>query len=137
LCGFSALLSEEIEDSKLDKLPKDGRFVSGINVTLLKDGAPVDALPAGSNITLSFEIPAGVDAETLSVLFWDVEANAWIEVSITITNGKLITVVNTPGVYVLVDKSASAAQVDPSSFAKALNGMYLTIAGIFEQFAAQ
>ena len=55
----------------------------------------------GSGITVSFMIPAGMSADTLSILFWD--GNEWIEVDGASQVGNRLDVqVDYSGSFVLV-----------------------------------
>jgi hypothetical protein len=103
LCGYSATLTEGAEN-KASNLPAGKKYVGGINIELLKDGSLVEELPAGSTIELSFEIPTDMTGKTLAFLFWDSTANAWVEKSLTVADGKVTVAIDMPGIFVLVEK---------------------------------
>jgi hypothetical protein len=104
LCGYSAGLGEITESELPGALPVGSKFISGIGIVLLQNGSPVNAMPADTNITLSFDVPSGLTAETLAVLYWDSAASAWVEKSVKVTDGKVTLTDAVPGTFVLVGK---------------------------------
>ena len=72
-----------------------------------QNGSPASTLPAGANVTLSFEIP-GMTGENLAILYWDPTANGgaggWVEKSITVVDGKVTLAIDMPGTFLLVGK---------------------------------
>jgi hypothetical protein len=113
LCGYSTLLDVVPEGSLMAALPAGNAYVGGINITLLQIDNPVSVLPAGTSITLSFDLPAGMTGESLALLYWDPTANGgtggWVEQSISIEDGQVVAMVDMPGTFILVDKSTTTA----------------------------
>jgi hypothetical protein len=109
LCGYSTLLDEALEGSLRSALSQGNAFVGGINITLLQNGAPVSSLPTGASIILSFDLPAGMNGDTLAILYWDPAANGgkggWLEKAVSLENGQVVTTVDVPGTFVLVDRA--------------------------------
>jgi len=142
LCGYSSLLDEAAEVSLIATLPDGDVFISGIDITLIQNGVLVNSLPAGAGITLSFELPAGMTGETLTLLYWDPSAKGgegdWIELATTIEYGQVVvlltpdTPVTFPGSFALVDKNTEGAH-KPSSFAWA-NGLFASVTQWFASF---
>ncbi|MCX6068795.1 MAG: hypothetical protein NT121_24100, partial [Chloroflexi bacterium] len=113
LCGYSTIVDQTVEVSMPGNLPDSNSFVGGINLTILQDGNPVNVLPDGAIIILSFEIPAGMSGESLALLYWDSAAGAWVEKSATVEDGKLVAFnIEAPGTFVVVNKKVTA-QTDP------------------------
>jgi hypothetical protein len=104
LCGYSTELSEVSEDILPGVLPDGNKFIAGVGIVLFQDGNPVSKLPANTAITLSIEVPSGLDGETLAILHWDSAASAWVEKSVAVVDGKVILTGAMPGTFVLVEK---------------------------------
>jgi hypothetical protein len=67
---------ESLTDGGLPgSLPPGRTFVSGIDVGLTEQGAPVQAILDGGYITLTFPIPEGWEDASLAILYWDPTAN--------------------------------------------------------------
>ena len=136
LCGYSTLLNEAPENNLIAPLLDGNAFVGGIDITLLQDGLPIDTLPAGTGLTLLFELPTGMTGETLAVLYWDPAANGgaggWVEKSISIENGKVVATLDGPGTFVLVDKSAATAQNGSSPTVAQENGLSSLLVNFFK-----
>ncbi|GAB4572928.1 MAG: hypothetical protein Fur0017_25660 [Anaerolineales bacterium] len=116
LCGYSALLNEVTDLSLPGKLPQNNIYVGGVNVMLLQNGEPVENVPDGGIVTLSFDIPDSLAGKTLAILFWDESTNAWVEMEAAMTDGKLTLTLEKLGSYVVVDKT-SVGQVEPQPVA--------------------
>jgi hypothetical protein len=81
------------EASLPDELPEGWAYGSGLVLDL--DEA------AGSQVSLSFVIPDGMSADTLSILFWD--GSQWVEVAgATQNSNRFEAQVDHPGTFVLV-----------------------------------
>ena len=93
LCGYEVALELVTEDAAQSALDGGGKFLYGVSITLLKDGAPVESLPADAQITVSFP-EVGVPMQ------WN---GSWAEVSGNVVGGRF-EVQATPGVYILIDK---------------------------------
>ena len=104
LCGYSADLTEIPEGSLPHALPDGKKFVGGVDIVLLQDNTSVNTLPAGSNATLSFDLPSGMIGDTLSILFWDPTSLAWVEKSLTVADGNVTLTVDQLGTFVVVEK---------------------------------
>ncbi|MCX6060617.1 MAG: HYR domain-containing protein [Chloroflexi bacterium] len=135
LCGYSTILANALEDSLFGALPKNVNFVSGLDIVLLHNNAPVHTIPVDGSITISIDIPSGMKGETLAILFWDTAAGAWVEKNATIESGKMVLTIDTLGTFVLVDKSTPSAMNGALDIADILNGFYLAMTDFFKQFA--
>jgi hypothetical protein len=133
-CPFNgdSVIEEVGFDGLPSSLPTGPEFVSGVsldfNATEDEEGKTEEAA-----ITLSFDIPEGMEGELFSILFWDPEANGglgdWVELplarsfgdskfplhpedpddlrtssGVKIVDGKVAVTVNFPGTFVLVTK---------------------------------
>jgi hypothetical protein len=137
LCGYSAVLTEAHKDSLPGVLPAGSKYVSGLDIALTLNGSVINTLPAGTTSTLSFDVPSGTTGESLVILYWDPAANAWVEKSVTIENGKVILAIDMPGTYVLVDKSTTTSMKDNTHVVTTLNGLFLAVTDFFQQFTLQ
>jgi hypothetical protein len=133
-CPFNgdSLIEEVGFDGLPSPLPTGPEFVSGVsldfNATADEEGKTEEAA-----ITLSFDIPEGMEGKLFSILYWDPEANGglgdWVELplarafgdskfplhpedpddprmstGVEIVDGKVTVTVNFPGTFVLVAK---------------------------------
>jgi hypothetical protein len=133
-CPFNGIsLIEEVGfDGLPSPLPTGPEFVSGVSLDFTatedEEGKTEEAA-----ITLSFDIPEGMEGEEFAILFWDPEANGgqgdWVELplahsfgesqfplhpedpddprtssGVSIVDGKVTVTVIFPGVFVLVTK---------------------------------
>ncbi|NPV57945.1 MAG: hypothetical protein HPY76_14920, partial [Anaerolineae bacterium] len=76
LCGYRATLDAQPVESiaMLEPLPEEG-FASGMMVSVLKEEKPVDPLPDGGMVTVSFLIPQAWQGKQLTILYWDPALN--------------------------------------------------------------
>ena len=102
LCGYEAMLDAITEDGLPGALPDGNEYASGLNVALMQTGNAVDELPSGTNMTVSFMIPAGMEGETFAILRWD--GSSWVEESVSVENGYVKASSSNTGTFVLVVK---------------------------------
>jgi hypothetical protein len=100
LCGYDAMLDEVFENGLPGDLPDGGQFVSSLDVTLLQDESAVEPLPVGTNLTVTFMIPVGMEGESFSILRWD--GGQWVGESVSVADGYATTTTNHTGTFVLV-----------------------------------
>ena len=84
LCGYDAQLEHQPETdiAGLKKLPTGLSYVSGLNVSILKDGSSVKTLPENSSLTVSFFVSAALQDKKLSILYWDAAAGEWVKLPV-------------------------------------------------------
>jgi len=104
LCGYSAELGEVSENELPGALPNGNKFVDGVGISLLQNGSPVDMLPAGANVTLSFEVPSNLMGRPLVILYWNPATKAWVEKSANVAEGKVTLATAMSGIFVLAAK---------------------------------
>lgn len=102
LCGYDALLETVPGEGLPGALPSGAQYVSGLNVTLIQNGNAVAPLPDGTSMTVSFMIPAGMEGQTFTILYWD--GSKWVEESVSVESGYVKTATSNPGTFVLVIK---------------------------------
>lgn len=107
LCGYMAKLSTPGQ-SQLGDLSSGMTFLKGLTISIEINGSPVEGLPAGAQVTVSFVVPPEAEAKTLSILSWDPAANngagGWLEVPVVVTNGRAEATFDHAGTFVLVMK---------------------------------
>jgi hypothetical protein len=84
------------------QLPKGKSLVTSLYVNVLQNGKVISPLPEGAAITIDFQLPDGVKAENVAVLFWD--GTNWIEVTGAATKDGYQASNSNGGVFVLVQK---------------------------------
>lgn len=94
LCGYEVILEAVTEDQAQSALDGGGKFLHGVSITILKDGVPVQSLPADAQVIISFPGSDGV------VMQWN---GSWAEVNGAAAGGRL-EVQGGPGIYIVVDK---------------------------------
>ena len=102
LCGYEAMLDAITEDELPGELPDSNEYASGLNVALMQTGNAADVLPSGTDMTVSFTIPAGMETETFAILHWD--GSSWVEESVSVENGYVKAASSNTGAFVLVAK---------------------------------
>jgi len=80
LGGYQTSIAQESQDTLPGALPEGRSFVDGLSATLIKDGAALDTMPDGTQMTVSFVNPP----EGAVILFWDANTNTWVEVAATL-----------------------------------------------------
>lgn len=104
--GTSASIVDILEDALPDDLPSGANFVAGISAAVFNGVAPVQSLPAGETLTVTFDIPAGMEGETFAILYWDATLNGglggWAEAGGEVVDGQVVVTVNFTGTFVLV-----------------------------------
>jgi hypothetical protein len=70
-------------------LPAGYRFVTSLNVKLFaENGAPIESLPIGTALNLSFALPENYTGRTFLLLYWDETLNdgvgGWVEIRVQI-----------------------------------------------------
>ncbi len=104
--GESVTIVGEAQDTLPDELPTGNNFVAGMTTNVFAGFSALATLPAGETITLSFDIPAGMEGETFVVLFWDATANGglggWVEAGGEVVGGQIVLTVGFAGTFVLV-----------------------------------
>jgi hypothetical protein len=99
LCGFEFQLTEA--DVLPGALPSGATQLASLEAKVTSGGSDLVELPSGGKIMLKFPIPAGTDASTLVVVFWN--GSTWVEVSGgSVIDGYYVVTVEKPGTYVLV-----------------------------------
>lgn len=84
-CPFTGQsVAEQVDQDHLpDHIPAGPTFISAVSVGLTANGQPVEGLEDDATLTVSFDIPEGMESKHFSVLYWDPTANngqgAWIE----------------------------------------------------------
>jgi len=68
----------------------------------MQNGNTVAPLPAGTSMTVSFMIPAGMKGQTFAILRWD--GSKWVEESVSVVNGYVKATSSDTGTFVLVVK---------------------------------
>ena len=101
LCGYSVVLNQLDDTLAQTAFPNDGQILTGISVTLFKDGAVVSELPVGATVELKFPAPAGVQ---LTSFHWDEATGAWVEIPVVVNDGYAAYLVETSGAYALTYK---------------------------------
>jgi hypothetical protein len=100
LCDVEFQLKDVAEDALPGALPSGATQLGSLEAQVTSGGNALGELPVGGKITLKFPVPAGTDASTLVVLFWN--GTAWVEVSGgTVVDGFYVVTVEKPGNYVL------------------------------------
>lgn len=94
LCGYDVVLEPVTEDQAQSALDGGGTFLHGVSITILKDGVPVQSLPADAQVIISFPVSEGM------VMQW---TGSWAEVDSTTAGGRL-DVQGGPGIYIVIDK---------------------------------
>ena len=80
LCGYDALLERQPKTGAgFKELPAGLVYLSGMNVSIHKEDNPVEPLPNGASLTVSFNIPESYQAGQLSILYWDAAAGEWVK----------------------------------------------------------
>jgi hypothetical protein len=86
------LVNSLVKDKLPGPLAGGLTFVESMNVSLTADGTPVTVLTDGSSITLSFQIPEGMEGKKFSIMFWDPSVNqgagGWIELPLNQFTGQ-------------------------------------------------
>ena len=77
VCEGSIKLDGIVVDGLPGALPEGSTFQSGLEAGL--DGGS-GLLPEGGSLEVTMAVPEGVDTASLSVLFWDAGAGAWVEI---------------------------------------------------------
>jgi hypothetical protein len=135
-CPFdgTSLIEEVGLDGLPAELPLGPDFVSGVSLDFSaaegEDGEGEDGETENAMVTLSFDIPTGMEGEQFSILYWDPAANDgqgdWVELplaqlgvsefplnpndsddprtssGVQVVDGKVTVTVNFPGTFVLV-----------------------------------
>jgi len=132
-CPFTGdSLAQEIGvDGLPATLPPGPDFVAAVSVGMTTDGQPVSSLGADSSVTISFDIPEGMDGKKFYILYWDPAAKDgqgdWIELplqqfpasefplnppipddnrtvlsGVQVVDGQVTATVNFPGTFALV-----------------------------------
>jgi len=104
LAGYQAKVNEETEDALPQELSEGLTFVSAMTVALIKEGAELDELDAGT-LTVSFPLPAGQGGANFAILYWDAAVGEWVELTgVEVVNGMVSVDTNLIGTFVLVVK---------------------------------
>ncbi|MGA7606052.1 MAG: right-handed parallel beta-helix repeat-containing protein, partial [Anaerolineales bacterium] len=96
LCGYEVVLAPTTAEDLPGALHQNQKFVTGVVITLLKDGKAVDALPAGASIQVSYLKPSG-DA---SIMAWN--GSSWTEEPTSMNGDRAIANLDAPAATVLV-----------------------------------
>ena len=76
LCGYWAIMSDKpLDGGAAQKIVPEMKYASGVVVTVLKERDPVDPLPEGGMLTVSFHIPSAWQSKELAILYWDPTLN--------------------------------------------------------------
>ncbi len=108
LCGYDALLDSVVAGDVPEGLLESSEFVSGLTVALFMEDEPVDILPDGSQITLSFAVPAGQYDKSFTILYWDAEAvngiGGWSTQAVPVVDGLVEITFNFTGTFFLLSQ---------------------------------
>ena len=84
ICDMTAILGRELQPSLPKEIPAGRKFVSALNLSLMKELEAQDWIPQGSVIHYSQVIPSTSKSEYLSVYFWDTSlkqgVGGWVEI---------------------------------------------------------
>ena len=100
LCGYEAMLGTVAESGLSGALPDGSQYVSGLNVALAQDSSTVEPLPTGTNMTVAFKVPSGMEGETFAILHWN--GSNWVEENVIVENGFVKATSSNTGMFVLV-----------------------------------
>ena len=106
LCDHQTQIEGVGSDELPGDLPAGFSYVAGLDVSVLADGEPLEALPDGAGIQMDF--PIGADGE-YAVLYWDADNGQWIEVAQELNSDEVSDALNGSdgeGLYQLVDNVA-------------------------------
>jgi hypothetical protein len=106
LCGYEALIEGLTEAEFPEAIRGSADFQAGMTVVVLQDGLPVEVLPTGSEILLSFSIPQALAQASLAIVYWDPAASNgtgdWVSEQVSVVNGRAELKVNFTGSFFLV-----------------------------------
>ena len=103
LCGYSASLSEELEETLPYTLPVGSSMLKGMTVQLLDaDQKVLEMVPAGATLKVGFPIEAGVEAASLKMNEYDLVNEDWMELAASGWNGWMEAYTNMPGTVILI-----------------------------------
>jgi hypothetical protein len=107
LCGYTAALTSQSQ-GQVGSLAGGMTFLDAMTISIEINGSPVEMMPAGSHVTVSFVVPPEADGNDLFILYWGPEANGgsggWVEVPVVINNGFAEATFTHGGTFVLVMK---------------------------------
>ena len=79
-----------------------------MTVMVMKGEQPVEVLPDGSKILLSFTIPETLQQESFSIVYWDAKVEdgtgGWVAQEIPVLNGRAEITVNFTGMFFLISE---------------------------------
>jgi len=96
LCGYQVVLQQLSKDSLLGNLGQGDNFVEGVSFVLLKNGQPVDTLPTGASIQVSYPKPSG------SASVWAWINSSWVEQPSSVTGDRVVANFDTPIANVVI-----------------------------------
>ncbi len=89
LCNYQAAIDVVDADTLPSPLPEGYTLVAGVNVVVLKDGAPVNALPTGTGVQM--DLPSA-EGSQYAYLYW--KNGSWVEISQVIQESELAQTLN-------------------------------------------
>ena len=103
LCGYEATLNQEVmETLPSTSLPSGNMLQNALTYQLIKEGEVFPDLP--TPVKASVKFPVGAGNQNLSILYWDAEANNWVDLGGTLANGYFSVETMKTGTFILVSK---------------------------------
>ena len=90
LCGYEVIVEPITPEDLPGAMNQNQKFVTGVVITLLKDGKAVDALPAGTSIQVSY-LKTSSDA---SIMVWN--GSSWVEEPTSMNGDRAIANLDKP-----------------------------------------
>ena len=103
LCGYEATLTQEVEETLPPvELPTGNTLQKALTYKLIKEGVVFEDLPTSAIASIKFSV--GVNAQNLSILYWDAAASNWVDLGGTLVDGYFSVDTTKTGTFVLVSK---------------------------------
>lgn len=110
LCGFKASLVKEDAKSLPGTLPEgsDTGLVNSMTLVVSQDGKSIESFDDGTQATVKFPIPAGMEKKQFSVYRWDPTAKNgsgdWVVVPSGVADGFVSAISNITGTFIVIAK---------------------------------
>ena len=86
ICDMTAILGRELQPSLPKEIPAGRKFVSALNLSLMKGLQAQEWIPQGAAIRYSQAIPSTSKSQDFKVYFWDTSMNdgvgGWVEIPV-------------------------------------------------------
>ena len=79
LCGYQVSIEKISSEDLSHEIPDNYTLINGFTISILKDGSPLDLLPADAMLDLMFDITEDNKDKPVHVLFWD--GVNWVELN--------------------------------------------------------